>query len=168
MKLIKFILTIFKWAVLVGITVLAVYIFSSNFSILGGYRSYLVQSGSMEPAIMTGDVIIIQSKGTYFINDVVTFQSSANRLVTHRIVAVEKEGQQNKYSTKGDANRSGDEDIISDSQIIGKVYFVIPRLGYLVAFIKSPRGLILLLIIPALVLILDELLKIKKNVKTRD
>lgn len=168
MKLIKFILTIFKWAVLVGITVLAVYIFSSNFSILGGYRSYLVQSGSMEPAIMTGDVIVIQSKGTYFINDVVTFQSSANRLVTHRIVAVEKDGHQNKYSTKGDANRSGDEDIISDSQIIGKVYFVIPRLGYLVAFIKSPRGLVLLLIIPALVLILDELLKIKKNVKTRD
>jgi signal peptidase len=172
MKLIRFILGLVKWAVLVGITLLAVYIISSNFNVFGGYQPFLVQSGSMEPSIMTGDVVVIQSQGTYFINDVVTFRTSASdnspsRIVTHRIVAV-AQGKVRSYSTKGDANRAGDEDVITDQQIIGKVVLVIPKLGYLVAFSKSPRGLIILLVIPAIVLILDELVKIKKNAQARD
>ena len=73
-----------------------------------------------------------------------------------------------KYSTKGDANRTGDEDVIGDQQIIGKVVLVIPKLGYFVAFSKSSQGLIFLLIIPAVIFILDELMKIKKNAQTRD
>lgn len=122
----------------------------------------------MEPAIMTGDVVVIQNRGTYFINDVITFRtSSGDRIVTHRIIAVDRE-KVKKYSTKGDANRTGDEDAIDDQQIIGKVILVIPKLGYFVAFSKSSRGLIFLLVIPAVVLILDELVKIKKNAQTRD
>ena len=155
-----------------GITLLAIYIISSNFNIFNGYQPFLVQSGSMEPSIMTGDVVVIQSQGTYFINDVISFHTSSSdnsqsRIVTHRIVAVDQ-GKINKYSTKGDANRTGDEDIISDQQIIGKVVLVIPKLGYFVAFSKSPRGLIFLMIIPAFILVLDELIKIKKNAKARD
>lgn len=168
MKFIRFILSLIKWAVLIGITLLALYIVSSNFNIFDGYQPFLVQSGSMEPAIMTGDVVVIQNRGTYFINDVITFRtSSGDRIVTHRIIAVNKE-KVKKYSTKGDANRSGDEDVIDDQQIIGKVVLVIPKLGYFVAFSKSPRGLIFLLVIPAVVLILDELVKIKKNAQARD
>ncbi len=167
MKLIKFILGLVKWLILVGITVLAIYFLSSKFNVLGGYKPFLVQSGSMEPSIMTGDIIVVQKRETYFINDVITFQASTDRVVTHRIVEVEK-GEENKYSTKGDANRSGDEDAITNQQIIGKVSLVIPKLGYFVAFSKSQRGLIFLLIIPALILILDELIKIKKNAKARD
>lgn len=168
MKVIKFILSAIKWVVLAGITVLALYIISSNFNIFGGYQPFLVQSGSMEPAIMTGDVIVIQHRGTYFINDVITFQTSnGDRIVTHRIVAVDQ-GKEKKYSTKGDANRTGDEDIIGDQQIMGKVVLVIPKLGYFVAFSKSPRGLIFLLIIPAVILILDELVKVKKHAQARD
>lgn len=169
MKIIRFILSLIKWAVLLGITMLALYIISSNLNIFGGYKPFLVQSGSMEPSIMTGDVVVIQNRGTYFINDVVTFRTSADdsRIVTHRIIAVDATITK-KYSTKGDANRTGDEDNISDRQIIGKVVLVIPKLGYFVAFSKSPRGMIFLLIIPAIVLILDELVKIKKNAQRRD
>lgn len=152
---------------MIGITLLAIYILSSNFNILGGYRSYLVQSGSMEPAIMTGDVVVIQNRNTYQINDVVTFTMTTGRIVTHRIVTVNQGGVKT-YSTKGDANRTGDEDTITEQQIIGKVILVIPKLGYIVAFCKSRSGLLYLLILPALVLILDELVKIKKNVKTRN
>jgi len=168
MKFIRFILGLIKWAVLLGITLLALYIISSNFNIFGGYQPFLVQSGSMEPSIMTGDVIVIQNRGTYFINEVVTFKTNANdRIVTHRIVAVDQT-MGRKYSTKGDANRTGDEDVIGDQQIIGKVVLVIPKLGYFVAFSKSSQGLIFLLIIPAVIFILDELMKIKKNAQTRD
>lgn len=162
MKYIRFVFSILKWLVLIGITLLAIYILSSNFNILGGYRPFLVQSGSMEPSIMTGDVVVIKNMSSYVINDVITFNTNSSRIVTHRIVHVENR----KYSTKGDANRTGDEDIITDNQIIGKVVLVIPKLGYLVSFVKSRSGLIFLLVIPAIIFILDELVKINKNAKT--
>lgn len=141
---------------------------SSNFSLFGGYRTYVVQSGSMEPSIMTGDVILVENRDIYTINDVITFKEQENRLVTHRIIAIEDTSSGNIYSTKGDANRTGDENAISKSQIVGKVRLVIPRLGYFISFIKSPKGYIFLIIIPAIIFILDELIKVKKNVKSRN
>ena len=167
MTIIKLILSLIKWIIIIGIVVLGVYVISSNFNILGNYRPYLVQSGSMEPSIMTGDIVVIQSRNTYVINDVITFKKNSGQIVTHRIVSVEGE-KEKQYFTKGDANRTGDEDIIINEQIVGKVVLVIPKLGYLVAFIKSGPGLIYLLIIPAIVFIFDELIKIKKNVKNRN
>jgi signal peptidase I len=167
MAIIRFILGILQWIIIVGISLLALYLLSANFNILGGYRPYVVQSGSMEPAIMTGDVIVIQSRGVYNINDVVTFTNNSGNIVTHRIVAVDRAAT-NTYSTKGDANRSGDEDAIGDSQIIGKVALVVPHLGYVVSFAKTPPGFLFLIIIPAIVFILDEMVKVKRYAKARN
>jgi len=167
MKVIKFIFGGLKIIIVLSIIPLVVFALSSRFDVLGNYKPFLVQSGSMEPAIMTGDIVVIQSKSTYEINDVVTFKGDSNRIVTHRIIAVDQ-GVEKKYATKGDANRSEDEAIISDRQVLGKVYLVLPKFGYFVAFAQSKQGLIFLLVVPAVVLILDEILKIKKNVKGRD
>jgi len=153
LNLIKLVLTIF-------ITLIALYFLSSNINIFGSYKSFIVQSGSMEPAIMTGDIVIIQKQDRYYVSDVVTFYDVEHRIVTHRIMETGE-----KFSTKGDANRSFDQDKISDNQIIGKVILIVPRLGYLMSFVKTRNGLILLVLIPAAIYILDELLKITKNAK---
>jgi len=153
LNLIKLVLTVF-------ITLIALYFLSSNINIFGSYKSFIVQSGSMEPAIMTGDIVIIQKQDKYYVSDVVTFYNNEHRIVTHRIVEINE-----KFSTKGDANRSFDQDTISDNQIIGKVILIVPRLGYLMSFVKTRNGLILLVLIPAAIYILDELLKITKNAK---
>lgn len=139
---------------------MALYVFTSNYQIFGGYRSFLIQSGSMEPAIMTGDIIVSKSQNNYVINDVVAFNTE-NRVVTHRLISKEEKGGKEEFSTKGDANRSQDFDTIGQSQIIGKVVFVIPKLGYLVAFSKSLPGFIILILIPTVIFLLDELLKMK-------
>lgn len=161
MSFIRLLLTIINWLVIIGITVLGAYIVASNFSLFGGYQSLLVQSGSMEPSIMTGDIIVIQSQPDYQINDVVTFKNNSNLVVTHRIIEIQN-NEEKRYMTKGDANRSEDEDVISKSQIIGKVVFVAPKLGYFVSFTKTLPGLIMLVLIPAIIYILDELLKIRR------
>lgn len=108
---------------------------------------------------MTGDIIISQRAGVYELNDVITFHNSSGDIITHRIIAVDQSAG-NKYSTKGDANRTGDDDFISDDQIIGKVILVIPRLGYLVSFSKTPLGLIILLLVPVIIFALDGLEKV--------
>lgn len=143
------------------ITVMVFYIISSNFNVFSGYKSFLVQSGSMEPAIMTGDIIIIHPQDSYVKNDTITFSGSEGRTVTHRIAEEEKKNGEQHFLTKGDANRSQDEDSITQDKIIGKVALVIPKLGYLVAFSKSLTGLIILALVPTALFLLDELVKIK-------
>lgn len=130
---------------------------------LGGYKSFLIQSGSMEPSIMTGDIIIIHQAGQYEKNDVITFQNEESRIITHRIIEINNKSEGMSFVTKGDANRSEDEGVVSASHILGKVIYVIPKLGFLVAFSKSLPGLIILIAIPALALIIGEVIKIAQK-----
>ena len=160
MKLIKLILNIFSWGAIGVLVVMALYVVTSNYQVFGGYRSFLIQSGSMEPSIMTGDIIVTKSQNSYILNDVTAFHSE-NRIVTHRIIAKEEKPEGVQFSTKGDANRSQDFDTITPSQIIGKVVLVIPKLGYLVAFSKTLPGFLILVLIPTLLFLLDELFKMK-------
>ena len=136
MKILKFIFEIATWLVLAVIVLMGLYIVTSNFNVFSGYKSFLVQSGSMEPAVMTGDIIIIHSQDNYVKNDVITFHGSDGRIVTHRIIEILQKDGKSFFSTKGDANRSEDEDSITQDKIIGKISLVIPKLGYLVAFSK--------------------------------
>lgn len=161
MKILRLFFEVSTWLVLAVFVLMGLYIVTSNFSVFSGLRSFLVQSGSMEPAIMTGDIIIIHHQDSYLKNDVITFHSPDGRVVTHRIAEITQDNDKPHFLTKGDANRSQDEDYITQSQIIGKVSLVIPKLGYLVVFGKSLPGLIILAIIPAALFILDELLKVK-------
>ena len=124
-----------------------------------GYKFFLVQSGSMEPAIMTGDVIIVKNQNDYQVRQVVTFTDSSGRIVTHRIVDIKKD----IFITMGDANRTTDSGSIHFNQIIGKLVFVIPKLGFLVVFSKSPIGVLIFMIIPGAYIIVSEILKSGKK-----
>ncbi|MFA5750230.1 MAG: signal peptidase I [Candidatus Shapirobacteria bacterium] len=163
-KIIKIFLEIFSWIFIGFFIILISLTIISNTNFIGGYRSFLVQSGSMEPSIMTGDIIIINKQKQYFKNDVITFQNEKNGIVTHRILNIEK----NKFITKGDANRTSDPEEITQDIILGKVIITIPKLGYLVAFTKTLPGLILLIIIPVIILISDEFLKMFKTIKNKN
>ncbi len=148
---------IVTWVFLSAIGVLVVFTIASNTAVFGGYKSFLVQSGSMEPAIMTGDIIIIRKQTAYATRDVITFQNKDYGVVTHRIVRVSEENGEELYETKGDANRTDDSGSTNQENVQGKVVFVVPKLGYFVAFAQSLPGLIILILIPAGILILSEL-----------
>lgn len=163
-KPLKIILEIFSWLFIVFIAGLVILTTASNTDIAGGFRSFLVQSGSMEPSIMTGDVVIINRQKQYFNNNVVTFKDSQGRIITHRIVDI----NQDKISTKGDANRTSDPEIIDPTMVLGKVLLVLPKLGYVVSFTKTVPGVILLIVIPCLILIGDEVLKVIKNLTKKN
>ncbi len=121
----------------------------------------VVLSGSMEPAIKTGSIVVIKPEIVYKIGDVVTFQNSdyLKVTVTHRIFSI-KNGS---FVTKGDANKTPDIKEVSEKQILGKVFFVIPLLGYLVNFAKTQQGLIILIIIPSVIIVYNELINIKNE-----
>lgn len=122
------------------------------------YRFFLVQSGSMEPAIMTGDIIFVKHQDAYRVNDVVTFYEIDHRIVTHRIVSVKSD----KFITKGDANRAEDSSQIETRNIIGKTILIVPKIGYLVDFSKTLNGFIFFIILPSTILIVNQLLHFGK------
>jgi len=163
-KLIKIILEIFSWIFIAFFAGLIILTTISNTNISKGVRSFLVQSGSMEPSIMTGDIVLINSQPQYSKNDVITFKDTQNRVITHRIVNIEND----KISTKGDANRTSDPETINSKMILGKVIFVIPKIGFLVNFSKTLPGVILLIIIPCLILVSDEIFKLIRNISGKN
>ncbi|AZN43654.1 signal peptidase I [Paenibacillus albus] len=146
-----------------------------------GHQMYVVLSGSMEPKIHTGSIIITKpyaANETLKVGDVVTFQApdSPDTLITHRIHEIHNTGGTAEYVTKGDANDSADSSPVQASAIIARYSnLTIPYLGYYIEFLKTKLGLALLLIIPGLLLMLlsiieviREILKLEKNAKAKE
>jgi len=117
----------------------------------------------MEPTIMTGDVILAKKIVQYNKNDVITFKDEGDRIVTHRIVALDESDNDLTFITKGDANRSVDNGTVKPEKVIGKVTFVIPKIGFLMSFVKTLPGLSIMILVPAALLIIDQIIKMKKN-----
>lgn len=126
---------------------------------------FIVQSGSMEPSIKTGSVVFSVKSNDYKSGDVISFYSDPTKktVVTHRIVAESN----NKFLTSGDANKTIDEAKIPENQIIGKVFLTVPYLGYFFNWAKTPKGLILLVLIPATIIIYEELKFIFGEIKKK-
>jgi signal peptidase I len=105
------------------------------------YKIYIIYTGSMTPAIPTRSAVIVH-EGPAQIGDVVTFRAGSG-VITHRLVKQLADGT---FQTKGDANETVDPGTISASQIIGPVVAAPRRLGYWLAYFKSPIGLASLII----------------------
>ena len=148
------------------IVVVAILLVFSYFSI-GGLHLFVVMSGSMEPAIHTGSVVVVKLASSYAVGDVITFGpiTPTQLPTTHRIVAERAQEGVMIFKTKGDANNSADPTETPETQIIGKVYFSAPYVGYAVEEAKRPIGFALIIIVPIAVIILDELRKIWKEIR---
>lgn len=94
-----------------------------------GLQTFSVISGSMEPVIPTGSLIYVKEVSVDDVkkNDVISFYGKQGSIVTHRIQQIDSDG----IVTKGDANEDIDLMKVRGSQLIGKVLFSIPLLGYL-------------------------------------
>ena len=157
------------WAIIKGIfwvaiTFAAVFIIFTSLNLFG-YQMFVVKSGSMEPKIHTGSVVVDNKTDNYKKGDIITFKVSGSKdTVTHRIIAVKTENNQTSYQVKGDANDTADPDPVLKDNVVGEVRFSIPFLGYLIAFIRTLPGLILFIIIPSLIIIAEEMSNIKAEI----
>lgn len=161
--LIQLLSTLFWGAYILLISLIALTSLSSQPSQFLPYRSYIVQTGSMEPTIMTGDVIFIRAQTGYQAPDIVTFTDSAGHTITHRILEESNSSGTRLFTTKGDNNKTKDPEPITANQIIGKYLFHVPRMGYLVINLQRPIGTALLVGFPLIMIIASELLKEKQQ-----
>jgi len=162
MKLFK----ILQYIFFVIIVIIALGVIAPLLPIPGNYQILVVQSGSMSPAIKMGSMVIVKPAESYAVNDVITFgeMGKDKTPITHRIHDIRVQEGESIYITKGDANDSPDQREISGNKVIGKVLFDISYLGYAVDTAKKPWGFVALIIIPALLIISDEIRKIWKEI----
>ncbi len=149
------------------IFVVAFLLIISTFPISGNFQVLIVQSGSMEPAIKTGSIVVVKPVKSYKIGDVITFGPVPRGKVptTHRIIEMRIESGNPIYMTKGDANEEGDAREVQSKDVLGKVLFDVPYVGYALATAKQPIGFAVLIVIPSLIILFDEGKKIYVEIK---
>lgn len=125
-----------------------------------GFSSSVVLTGSMSPDIEPNDVVISRKHSRYAVGDIITFESEGSS-VTHRIVAADEEG----YRTKGDANNTADDMPVKQESITGKVICVIPKVGAVIGFIRTPLGILCFLALTVLIVELPSIIEYLKSKK---
>ena len=125
-----------------------------------GFSSSVVLTGSMSPDIEPNDVVISRKQSRYAVGDIITFESEGSS-VTHRIVAADEEG----YRTKGDANNTADDMPVKQESITGKVISVIPKVGAVIGFIRTPLGILCSFGLAVLIVELPSIIEYLKNKK---
>jgi signal peptidase I len=132
-------------------------------SLFGG-RSLTVMSGSMEPALAVGDVVINSrvSPAEVRVGDIVTFSDpeGTGKLITHRVRRVRIADGNAHVVTKGDNTNAVERWDIPANGSLGRVEFRVPLLGFLVFWLNGPFGRIGLIVVPALLLASFELWRI--------
>jgi signal peptidase len=124
--------------------------------VLAGYHPFTVKSGSMHPAISTGDVVVDKpvAPRDVHVGDVVTFRDPENsrRLITHRVRSIHIAGNQASVVTKGDANNATERWNVGANGRVGRVAYHVPKVGYVVVWMGTPAGRFGFVVIPALLL----------------
>lgn len=162
-KVLKVISNIITVILFINLLVMAFLVISSKASggepQAFGYQLKTVLSGSMEPTFLTGSVIAVkpldsEERKSLKKDDIITFQESEEKIVTHRIIDVQTSGDHVMYETKGDNNKTADMDLVlSDNVLAQYAGFTIPYVGYFINFAQSKEGSAMLLIIPGVFLL---------------
>lgn len=129
-------------AVVIGVNVFALnaaHLTGNALPMPFGIGVSVVLSGSMEPALSIGDLLIVRQQDSYQPDDIVVYQSGSVPVV-HRIVSIEEE----TVVTRGDANNANDEPFPL-SAVKGRVISVIPLVGHGVWVLKSPIAVVLMI-----------------------
>ena len=95
-----------------------------------------VLSASMEPVYSPGDLIVVKPTPAQNIQvgDVITYQvrSDDPTRITHRVTARSTTTNgTTTFRTQGDANTAPDDTLVTEIQVLGTVWYHIPRLGWI-------------------------------------
>lgn len=131
---------------------------------IGGYCPLIVLTGSMEPEISSGDLIICkQIDGSAVqVGDVLAFfdpDSTGTAVLTHRVTEITEQDGALAFITKGDANNSEDRTPVPAENLVGAYQFRIPGAGNVAMFMQTTAGLVVCVGIPLILLIAYDIIR---------
>ena len=148
-----------KYTEYLGLAMAVVVIAAAVFTYLAphiGWRVDAVGSGSMEPELKVGSVVVVRpvDPETIVPGDIITFRLSGveETIVTHRVTSVEHNSPL-YFTTKGDANLKPDPSPVPAKDVVGKVIVNVPLLGYIAKYLKTFVGFMLTVVLPGLAIV---------------
>lgn len=144
-----------------AIIILPLFIFSFPW-IIGAEGAYIVQTGSMEPEIPTGSMILVYYEEPEDIEsgEVITFYSNVKDRsvkITHRVIDRSRTGDRYIYLTKGDALEFADGEWRPEENVIGEVRYTSSLFGALIRNYREQKVFFGLIIILSSLIIIDEM-----------
>ncbi len=99
----------------------------------------IVSGESMEPTMHTGDLLLTRSSDNYSVGEQVVYrvpkgQPGEGSSVVHRVVGNDENG----YLMQGDNNSFRDPWRPSDQDIVGTRVLLVPKLGWVLAYLDQP------------------------------
>lgn len=181
-KVLHFLSTVLLYSLLIIVLIIAVFFGAYVIDQMIGMKNhedrsplfgvYVIISPSMVPNINVYDAVVTMRVPTEKIEmyDVITFLSkdidTHGTPITHRVVGiVETEDGKIGYRTKGDNNNAEDNALIMEDEVIGKVLFRIPMIGYVRNFITSKLGWLLIVVLPCVGVIIYDIGKLVGLIK---
>ncbi len=132
---------IIHYAILIIFVSILILLIPISSLILGTSTPFLVvTSGSMRPTLNIGDLLILSKPTELKEGDIIAFKHE-RIIIVHRIYEISEKG----IKTKGDALPNPDFWIVNPSDVLGKVIFSIPLIGYIPMFLISYPALLVLL-----------------------
>ena len=118
---------------------------------LGGATRYAVVEGaSMEPKLHRGDLVVVRAGARPVVGDVVLYRDPRLGVrVLHRVIG--RHG--NRLVLKGDANNFVDDPRPGPHDVVGSLWFSIPRAGSALLWLREPLHAALLAFVLTLVVL---------------
>lgn len=153
-------------AFLVLAVILCVYVvaqvLSRGYVNFGPYSLFRVVTGSMEPAMPVGTLLVSKAvdMSAVEVGDIVTFRATimgrVGEVVTHRVISVASADGAILLETKGDANLIADIQYVTQSNFVGKVTWYSKAdnpLPHIMSFLTSSAGFLLCVVTPCLLIV---------------
>lgn len=160
--------------ILVLVAVVVPFVIYGAPGVVGADEAFVVLSGSMAPAMQPGDVVVVDDVDAADVErgDVITYASrGSDAPTTHRVIDVRQLESGVAFQTMGDANEDPDPQLVYPQQLVGEVasiqgeLFVIPYIGHIIQYGKTPVGFLTLVALPAGLLVVTELVVMVRNAR---
>lgn len=141
--------------------------------LLFGYKTYVVASDSMNPVLKKGDVIVIEDidYDKIEIDDIITYQGLVgdvkDKVITHKVIDIFYEEDVRVLRTKGINNKIIDPNVYEE-QVYGKYLCRLGLISFVNKIISDKIGFILFIVIPLGVLVVLEIVNMKKEIKRKE
>ena len=167
-KALNIVKTVLLWLIVAAavlmmvFTIVSVNTFDRNDRELFGYRCYIVLSDSMSATDFdAGDLVLVKKVDptTLQAGDIIAYRSqnpeNYGQTVTHKIREKTRDAAGNPgFITYGTTTGVDDEAVVTFPFILGKYQTAIPKAGTLFQFLKTPKGYLVCILLPFLLLIL--------------
>ena len=146
-------LRIARWAFMALLAGVILTVLAASGPTLIGRKTFIVLSGSMEPAIPLGSAVVTEPVRPTLLKegDIITYVTPAEQFVTHRIIEVVQDDGGLGFRTQGDANTSPDPVVTRPPNVYGRMVYDVPWAGYILHYANQSATKLAVLVLAIMI-----------------